>query len=838
MKEAKAFGAVDAPFLFVMLSEPSEGMRAWFWKQLLGCRILKSDVRIVYMLDEAPAGANGRPLKAQFRSADARFRREIKASKAQVVLPMGGDALEALTGIEETIFDARGYVITKELFRQVPLEVWKEVGKYATSNKARGVTKGDPKMKWVKEASDALLGSSFTGTVIPTFTLDHIRTEAFAVKPAFKEDLLRAARANEGTLRLIDRDLKYWSDFGTCIKGGKKVLSKKGILGHEWGDVIAIDIETEGINNEVINLVSFSDGVMTASFEWGDETRKYITNLFKLDRLFALHNSPFDLPRLRANGVKIPEKTKFFDTMYGAVVIQPDLHKGLGRVATVYLDLAPWKWRSLIDADQRYYSAKDAFVTVWLCKQQIAVMKSLGIWNLFTGEGGHPGPGVMATIPELTEMTRKGIRVDVAGAAKWCALLERKMLRYMKLWSRHFPDVNPSSPQQLQSLLYKEWGLPVQETKGDGVSVNELALVKLGSFVEAQRGNINFPGNWHDDARANQRTFDLILKIREVKKILKTYVEPAMLTEKQWVYPQYMPVSKDEEKGGMKLGSKGNTATGRLVAYDPNIQNQPKSVRWLYIPDEPNHCFIQADYKSAELYVLAGASGDQRLMEDLKGDLHQANADRLGVDRKIAKNVTYASQYLASPSKQSEMILGQAHLYVSPSECFSISTGIWNYYTDATAYKQYLIALCNEKKMVRNAFGRVRFFHDGGAPAAVNFIPQSTVADILWCVMAPIAKMCRKYGARLVTTVHDSLLVSCPVEHREIVAQKMKDIMETRFHNVAKNFYIPVSIEVSLPGYSWGQVCCTEPESDTKKPSVCVHCKQRMDWHYLKEKAA
>jgi DNA polymerase I-like protein with 3'-5' exonuclease and polymerase domains len=441
-----------------------------------------------------------------------------------------------------------------------------------------------------------------------------------------------------------------------------------------------------------------------------------------------------------------------------------------------------------------------------LAKQQIAVMHSLGIWNLFTGDGNHPGPGVMATIPELTEMTRVGMRVDVAGATRWCGRLERKMLRYMKLWSRMFPEVNPSSSQQLQKLLYKDWGLPVQETKGDGVSVNELALVKLGSFVEAQRGNINFPGDWHEDKRANQRTFDLLLKIREVKKILKTYVEPAMLTEKQWVHPSYLPVSKDDEKGGMKLASKGNTATGRLVAYDPNIQNQPKSVRWLYIPDEEDHCFIQADYKSAELYVLAGASGDKRLMEDLQGDLHQANADRLGVDRKIAKNVTYASQYLASPSKQSEMILGQAHLYVSPAECLVVANGIWNYYTDATAYKQYLVSLCSEKRMIRNAFGRIRFFHDGGAPAAVNFIPQSTVADILWCVLAPIAQMCRKYKARLVTTVHDSILVSCPVKNREIVAQKMKDIMEKRFDCVAKDFYIPVEIEMGDAGASWGHL--------------------------------
>ena len=365
MKEELAEGPVTAPYLFVMLSKASKGMLGWFWLQLLGCGIKKSEVRIVYMLNEPPAGSNGKGLVAQFRTARERFESEVAKSKAKVIIPMGGDALRALTGIEETIFDARGYLLTQEFFRPVPFDVYKQIGTYATNNKARGIAKGDPKMKWVKEERPGLLGK-FKGFVIPSFTLDHIRTEAFAVKPAFKEDLLRAVRAKNDELNRIDEDLEYWSDFSTCIKNGEKVTRKQGLFGYKWDSLIAVDIETHGVNNEVIDLVSFSDGKMTASLEWNEDVRKYLNSLFALkDCLFAFHNSPFDLPRLVANGVVIPEKVidkQVFDTMFGAVVIQPDLHKGLGRVASVYLDLAPWKWRTLIDADQRFYSAKDSFV--------------------------------------------------------------------------------------------------------------------------------------------------------------------------------------------------------------------------------------------------------------------------------------------------------------------------------------------------------------------------------------------------------------------------------------------------------------------------------------------
>ena len=799
-----AVGKTTAPLLVVMAAPPSEGMEAWFWRVLHSCGIKKTDVRIVYMLDSVPKGSGGKPLKEQIRTARDRFEREIRESKPSVVMPMGRDPFYELTGIDEPIFDARGYLIHAKMFLNRPVEVWKQVGVYKAKSKT-GAKKGDPKMKWVKEAQPGLLGLKFKGVVIPTFTLDHIRTEQFALKPAFKEDVSRIARALKGELHQIDSKFTY--------------LRTIPVKMPKFGDIIAIDIETHGMNNEVIDLVSFSDGTTTFVLDWSEDARVFVGSLFLLPgRTYAIHNSQFDVPRLMANGVTISQKvldTQVFDTMFAAVTIQPDLHKALGRVASLYLDLTPWKtssrnenspWRVMVNADPYTYAAKDAFVTAWIAKQEIVVMKNLGCWNLFMGQGGHPGPGEMATLPVLEEMSRGGILIDSAGATIWNRMLQRRLLRYMKMWSRMFPEVSPTSGVQIRKLFYNEWNLPIQRSSDDRVSLDELSLVKLGAFVEVQRGSKFFPGKWHKDKRCNQRTFDLLLKMRETSKMLGTYIVPAEMNLMGRVHPQYLPVSKDDEKGGKKMGSKGNTATGRLASYNPNIQNQPKKVRKLYVPDAPNMCFIQADYKSAELYVLAGMSGDMNLLQDLKGDMHQRNADRRGIERPTVKNVTYASQYLAGPSKQSEMILEQAHIYVSPSECLTISQAIWGYYTEATAYKHYLIELCNKQRYIINPFGRIRFFHDGAATAAVNFIPQSTVADILWCVLKPVADLAKKYGGRLVTTVHDSILVCVPMHVRDKVAWEMKEIMERRFDNIRKDFYIPVELEVGEPGDSWGSL--------------------------------
>ena len=811
MKEAKAEGRADNPFLFVMLAKPGDGELGWFWRQLQTCGILKSQVRLVYMIDGAPANTGGKASKAQLRDAKERFETEIRRSSPKVVIPMGTEPFFALTGINESIMDARGYVIKKDLFHKRPYDVFKQVGTYVNNSKATGAKKGDPKMKWVKEAQWGLLGNKFSGVVIPMFTLAYIRKQVFAVTPAFLEDLKRARRAADGKLVMLDVE--------NIVTSVKKLPPLKA-----WGSEVAIDIETHGIDNEVIDLVSLSNGEVTAVLEWGEDVRRYLNKMFvDRKRMWFVHNSPFDLPRLVANGTGIPQDAidrQIFDTMFGAVVIQPDLHKSLGRVASVYLDLPPWKtssrnenshWRAMVKADPVRYSGKDAFYTYWIGKQELAVMRDLGVHKLFLGVDGHPGPGCMETIPELALMSKGGLRIGKAAAVHLCERLEEKQFKYLKWWTRLFPHVTFSKNNHLLKLFYTEWGLPVYRNKEQGLPVDELALVWLQAYVKAHKDDPEVDAPWKDDPRCNYKTFKHMMRMRTTDKLLSTYVQKVMLSAETSVHPSYLPASKDDEAGGKKEGkslmdSKGTTATGRLAAYKPNIANQPKKMRVLYVPDTDDMCFVQADYKSAELYVLAGMSGDKLLLDDLQHDMHQRNADRLGVDRKTAKNVTYASQYLATPSKQSEMILEQEHMWVSPSDCLNISEAIWGNYSDASAYKQLLVEMCAAKAYIQNKFGRIRFFHAGQAPQAVDFIPQSTVADILWCVMKKVAVFLRSLGGRLVTTVYDSMLACVPKDKVDEAARGMKRIMEQRFHNVRKDFYIPVEIEVGAPGASWGSL--------------------------------
>lgn len=799
---SEAFGRKDAPLLVVMSHELSDNMQAWFWKVVSEeCKILKSNIRIVYVLDEVPKGPGRKPKKDQLKQSWMRFQQEIEESRPKTVMPLGGTALYYLTGIKENIFDARGYLIDKKYYRNINWEIYEQIGEYKTSNKTRGVKKGDPKFKWVTKEFPGLL-QNFNGLVVPSFDMDYLRLDAFACKSAFKEDVLRVGRSLDGTLEPVDKNFEY-----TTEAAGLNLA-----LRHQWWDkIVAVDIETHGFDNEVIDRVSMSDGRITASLEWSQDAVLILNNLLSDPSvLLAFHNSPFDVPRLKANGVRFSEQIEqkqIFDTMFGAVTLQPDLHKGLGRAATVYLDCEPWKWRSLSEANPVFYSAKDAFITVLLAHKEIAVMKKLGVYDLFMGTGEHPGPGVMATLPVLTEMTRTGIKTNKEFAEWWVGKLERHLFRLEKLWTKMFPLLNPHSPKQIADLFYQEWKLPTQRSKKGAVSTDELALVRLKTYIEYDPTfDIDLP--WRQDKRCTPRLFDLLLRLRDTAKTISTYVQPVAKGEVTWIHPHYLPISKDDEAGKSNdMDSKGNTSTGRLATYKPNIGNQPKKVRNLYVPDHEGMCFIQGDWKSAELVVLAHSAGDKRLIADLGSqDMHQSNANRFKISRDVAKNVMYASQYLAGPPKVSDMILKQEHLYVPVDECKRIMDGYKEYYSDLTAFRNYLVNLCETKQYIRNPFGRIRFFHSSNTPAAVNFWPQSITADCLWCILKPISEMAKSYGGRLTTTVYDSILLQVPSKMVLAASRDLKSLMERPFENVAKGFFLPSEIETGSPGVSWKEL--------------------------------
>lgn len=792
-------GHKDAPVLVVMPYMPDEGMLHWFYERMREFGIKSTDIRTVFILEEAPENSGGRPSVAQIRAAQDRAAKEIEESNPRVVVPMGSVPLKLLTGLNEGAEDARGYLISPSLRGTFVRETWEEVAKYKTGNKSTGRKAGDPKYGWVKRPTKGLLPETFTGWVIPMYELYTVQVSGFSLQPAIKADMKRVMRALTNTLDIVDDGFTYYTDIAD-LHGQDYDVSR----------AIAVDIETTGVGNRVIERVSISNGLRTHTLPWTEETRVWLNRQIALPHEWIIfHNAPFDLPRLRESGIDITvemEKHCIFDSMFGGVVALPDLPKGLGKMATIYLDLFPWKWPSLRDADPIYYSAKDAYVTALMFLRGIRPMiEKLGMWSLVTGRNFKYGPGVMATIPTLSDLTEGGIRKDREQARVWSEQLNAKLLPLLQRWTAMYPLVDPGSNKDLMNLFYRTWRLPVIRTKKQRITVNEYAVMKGMLYIQSLYAQQQDQGPWKSDPNCNPATFQLLLDIRETTKQLTTYCTPILDGPLDYVHPSYLPLSKDEEGQ-----AKGATATGRLAAGDDdfhrglNIQNQTKEARKLFVPDDAGMCFVEFDYSKAELWAMAAMAQDDVMLNDLRsGDPYQAIATSANVSRKTGKNVTLAGQYLAGPPKQSEMILKQEHIYIEPAECKRITDVITARWQKRTAYVRWLVEQCKVKGYLINPFGRLRVFHDRRAAAAVDFIPQSIVADMLWCVLRPVAEYVKSLGGRLTTTVHDSILVQVPEYRVEECAHGVKAIMERRFDCVAKDFYVPVEVKAGKAGASW-----------------------------------
>jgi len=228
----------------------------------------------------------------------------------------------------------------------------------------------------------------------------------------------------------------------------------------------------------------------------------------------------------------------------------------------------------------------------------------------------------------------------------------------------------------------------------------------------------------------------------------------------------------------------------------------------MYIPDSPEHCFMEYDYSQAELRVIAALSQDSRLLGALvSGDIHQVTADRLGIPRPVAKNTIYASCYLGGPVTIQRMLKRNGH-FIEIKAIKKAQALIRREYPRMFAWQAATVAQAQAQGYLVNPFGRVRFFYDrrDGAPEMADYLPQSTIADITWYILGELQQAAEEFGGRVVTLVHDSFLLQVEKQYVESARERFRAIMEQPFDLVAPEFVIPTSCKIGQPGQSWGDL--------------------------------
>lgn len=348
--------------------------------------------------------------------------------------------------------------------------------------------------------------------------------------------------------------------------------------------------------------------------------------------------------------------------------------------------------------------------------------------------------------------------------------------------------VNLKSPKQVGELLFEKLQLPVIRKTKTGYStdaevLNELAAMKVSPIPE------------------------MLLKYREVEKLLSTYVKALPLLvnpQTHKIHTHYQP---------------SNAATGRLSSDNPNLQNIPvrtengRKLRKGFIPSK-GRVLLSADYSQVELRLLAHFAHDGHMLDAFKydRDIHRQTAaeifdlplDQVTKDqRNSAKAINFGLMY-----GQTSFGLSQT-LHIPQGEAKRYIT---NYFQKFQAVKVYLDSLKEKAEQTGYAetlFGRKRLLPDIKSTnrqikamaerVAINSPIQGTAADIIKLAMINIQRILKDRGlkSKMILQVHDELIFD--VEPSEL--EEMKVLVREQMEGAVK-LSVELKVEMGI-GANW-----------------------------------
>jgi DNA polymerase I-like protein with 3'-5' exonuclease and polymerase domains len=250
------------------------------------------------------------------------------------------------------------------------------------------------------------------------------------------------------------------------------------------------------------------------------------------------------------------------------------------------------------------------------------------------------------------------------------------------------------------------------------------------------------------------------------------------------------------------------TNTSRCAHRNPNLAQVPSDLEFRKLfRATPGYVMVGADLAGIELRLLAhylarydgGRYGDILL----NGDIHQENADKIGISRRLVKTVTYAFLYGAGDQK-----IGFSYdPLLSPSNAKSKGAEIRQAYMDAIPGLEELVKAvkckASESGEIRAIDGR-RIPCDG-AHKALNYLLQGSAACVAkqWMWIAHVYNNLQGLEGHQLAFVHDELQYECTLD----VAKDLKFLLElaATMAGEAYNLRVPIAAEGKI-GSTWADV--------------------------------
>jgi len=480
------------------------------------------------------------------------------------------------------------------------------------------------------------------------------------------------------------------------------------------------------------------------------------------------HNIKYDLLVLRRAGINLQGVS--FDTMIAAYLLNPgargfDLDTlsftefGHRKIATAELLGVGKKQITMAEVPVEKvseYCCEDVDYT-WRLKNVLG--KELGqkkqIEKLFYDIE-------IPLIAVLAEMEWAGIKVDSKVLKKLSKEAEAEVGKTEKnIFHLAGKEFNIGSPIQLKEVLFERLKIPME-----GIKKGKTGFSTAATELEKMRGL--------------HPIIDLISDWRELTKLKNTYLDA-------------LPELINKDTGRIHTSfNQTIAATGRLSSTDPNLQNIPvrtelgRKVRGAFVA-EKGFTLLSVDYSQIELRIAAHLSGDKKMTKIFKdgGDIHEATAKEIGVNRRYAKVINFGILYGLSAygltSRIAEVSQAEARVFIEKYK------GV---YRELITYLDKIVDEAHKQGFVENELGRIRNLPEinssqfqvraGAERAALNMPLQSLAADIIKLAMNKLEQddLVDSPDCRLLLQVHDELVFEVAKDKAMDFAQKIIKVME------------------------------------------------------------
>ncbi len=506
---------------------------------------------------------------------------------------------------------------------------------------------------------------------------------------------------------------------------------------------------------------------------WGedDEWRllKQLRGLLQSPLPKVFQNTQFDMWWLyKALGVETIAPT--YDTMVEASLVDENSPRGLKERAVRHLGAPNWDalWEDSAGRNVAAYTDSAGLHLGMVPVEQVGQYCAYDCyytWELHQFYQQHMTDRqkmlqrvlLSPQLEQLWGMKRDGLQVDVEALDRLDAELTCEITRIEGQVNElcGTSGLNLNSVPQKRHLLYSMLGL------GNFVPKDPQYLTETGQLsTNADTLNYLLELDWIEPQA--QQVLTALLRHSALGKIKSAFIKNLYehMDGKQHVHAEY---------------TQATTVTGRLSCKSPNLQQQPKYLRPLFVAPA-GYSFVEADYAQAEVRVWAELSGDpvlRRVIVEV-GDLHSFN-----MSQALSKPMEAVTEEERGWGK---VLLFAGVMYGGGAHAVSKKTGIGmavaeamletmtHNFAQGMLWMDAQVEFCRKHGYVQSPLGRIRRLAAIHSPdqylrleaerQAYNSVIQGVASDITGIAALRVARawQAAELDARVAVLVHDAIV--------------------------------------------------------------------------------